>query len=512
MLSDFNKELIQIINKSPVVVFLWKNSKGWPVEFVSENIKVYGYEPNEFLSRKILYADLIHPDDRTRIENEVETYADSDISEFTQEYRILTKNKKICWVDDRTFIRRDEKGRVTHYQGIILDITKRKELEQRISESEYLFRKILENTFIGFAIHQENSIVYVNKALSMIVGYPPEELLRWDYSEFIEKVHPDYRETVINRLQIHLKGDENVYTFTEFPIYTKTGELKWVYTNEKSIRYHDKPAIITALVDITEMKRIEKKFFESQQNYRKAYERENFYKDLFTHDMRNILHGILNILEIYHLKEGTKGENESLKDIVNKMKIQISRGTTLIKNVRKISEVEGAGKNLTRINLFCKIKDVCRDIKGIINNKDVDISLNSFNEEIYILADDLIDFIINNILMNSIIHNHNTLVEINIQISQYQDNSKDYIKIEFIDNGEGIPDYKKKLIFNREFSKEKSTIGMGLGLSLVKKVLESYKAEIAVEDKIPSDYSQGSKFIITFPQVDLNYENFYSGR
>ncbi|MFW9969601.1 MAG: PAS domain S-box protein, partial [Candidatus Odinarchaeota archaeon] len=303
MPSDFNKELIQIINKSPVIVFLLKNSKGWPVEFVSENIKEYGYEPNEFLSGKILYADFIYPDDRTRIENEVKAYSDSNISEFTQEYRILTKNKEIYWVDDRTFIRRDKKGRITHYQGIILDITERKELEQKISESENLFRKILENTFIGFAIHQRSKMLYVNKALSAIAGYSIEELLNWKIPEFIEKIHPDYREIVISRLQIHQKGDENIYTFTEFPIYTKSGELKWVYTNEKSILYHNKPAIITALVDITEMKRIERKLYESQQNYQKAYERENFYKDLFTHDMRNIIHGILNILEFYHLKE-----------------------------------------------------------------------------------------------------------------------------------------------------------------------------------------------------------------
>ncbi|MFW9973513.1 MAG: sensor histidine kinase, partial [Candidatus Odinarchaeota archaeon] len=203
----------------------------------------------------------------------------------------------------------------------------------------------------------------------------------------------------------------------------------------------------------------------------------------------------------YHLKERTKGENESFKDMVNEMHIQISRATTLIKNVRKISEVEEVGKNLTRINLFHSIKEACRNIKGIINNKDVDISLNSVHEEIYVLADELIDFVINNILMNSIIHNHHAVVEIKIEISQYQENSKDYIKIEFIDNGDGIPNYKKKLIFNRKFSKEKSTIGMGLGLSLVKKVLDGYNANIVVEDKIPFDYSQGSKFIIIFPQV-----------
>ena len=373
MSVDSNKELVKIINKSPVIVFLWKNSEGRPVEFVSDNIREFGYEPNEFMSGKILYGDIIHPDDIERVRNETKSLVHSGISEFNLEYRIFTKNKNICWIDDRTLIRRNEKGRITHYQGIVLDITKRKELEQKIGESE--------------------------------------------------------------------------------------------------------------------------------QKYRKAYEKENFYKDLFTHDMRNILQGILNTLELYQLREETKEKNKFFKDLINDMHLQISRGTRLIKNVRKISEIEDTNKKLTKVNLISKIKDASRDFKESANIKNVNVTLNSFNEELYILADDLIDFVINNILLNAVIHNDNELVEIHVEISQYQENSRHYIKIEFIDNGKGIPDYKKEIIFNRDFSKEKSTIGMGLGLSLVKKVLDGYKASIIIEDKDPSDYSRGSKFIITFPRV-----------
>ncbi|MFX1277120.1 MAG: sensor histidine kinase [Promethearchaeota archaeon] len=73
--------------------------------------------------------------------------------------------------------------------------------------------------------------------------------------------------------------------------------------------------------------------------------------------------------------------------------------------------------------------------------------------------------------------------------------------MEFIDNGIGIQDSLKKRIFEGGFNKHPSVKGMGLGLSLVKKVIQTYNGTIWVEDKIIGDYSKGSKFIILIPEV-----------
>ena len=72
--------------------------------------------------------------------------------------------------------------------------------------------------------------------------------------------------------------------------------------------------------------------------------------------------------------------------------------------------------------------------------------------------------------------------------------------MEFKDNGEGIPDLQKKHIFQHEFKEFVSGKGMGLGLSLVKKIIKSYNGNIRVEDKVKGDYTKGSNFILLIPK------------
>jgi len=116
-------ELEFIINKSPAVTFLWKNEEGWPVEYVTENISIFGYSPEDFTSGRIRFAEIIHPEDISRISSEVAAHSLNGEDAFEQLYRIVTKDGRIRWVRDYTWARRDDSNRVTHYQGIILDVT-----------------------------------------------------------------------------------------------------------------------------------------------------------------------------------------------------------------------------------------------------------------------------------------------------------------------------------------------------------------------------------------------------
>lgn len=123
------EEQLYIINNSPAVAFLRKAEENWPVETVSDNITHFGYTPDDFISGRIVYSDIIHPDDLKRVAGEVEYNSENHNDEFSQNYRIFGKDGKEYWIDDFTRIRRDENGEITHYQGIILDITDRKEAE-----------------------------------------------------------------------------------------------------------------------------------------------------------------------------------------------------------------------------------------------------------------------------------------------------------------------------------------------------------------------------------------------
>jgi PAS domain S-box-containing protein len=121
------KQMESIIEISPAVAFIRRATENWPVEFVSDNVLQFDYESQDLLSGQTQYADIIHPDDRERVFAEVAKYAeDKDTEEFSQEYRILTGYGDTRWVDDRTFVRRNSKGVATHFQGIILDVTDRK--------------------------------------------------------------------------------------------------------------------------------------------------------------------------------------------------------------------------------------------------------------------------------------------------------------------------------------------------------------------------------------------------
>ncbi|MFZ3169842.1 MAG: PAS domain S-box protein [Candidatus Methanoperedens sp.] len=121
-----------VVENSQTVLFRWKAQKGWPVEFVSNNVVQFGYSAEEFLSGALLYESIIHPGDLERVSKEVRTHSESGDDRFHQEYRIIAKNGAVHWVDDRTVIERKKDGNITHYQGIIIDTTERKHTEEAI--------------------------------------------------------------------------------------------------------------------------------------------------------------------------------------------------------------------------------------------------------------------------------------------------------------------------------------------------------------------------------------------
>ncbi|MCK4793648.1 MAG: PAS domain S-box protein, partial [Desulfobacteraceae bacterium] len=125
-----------IINRSPAVVFLWKNKEGWPVEFVSTNVNnLIGYSAQALMEGKVSYNEIIHSDDLNRVTKEVVTASTKkDQTSFAHEpYRIITKHGDMKWVGDRTLIRRDSRGAITHYEGVVYDITEHKLADEALS-------------------------------------------------------------------------------------------------------------------------------------------------------------------------------------------------------------------------------------------------------------------------------------------------------------------------------------------------------------------------------------------
>lgn len=117
MALEVQKILWTVVNNSPAVVFLWRNEDNWPADFVTENVIQFGYTTEDFTSGEILYGDIIHRENIDSVREEREHQIKNGSETFEAEYRISTKDGALCWVDERTFIQRNEAGKVTYFQG-----------------------------------------------------------------------------------------------------------------------------------------------------------------------------------------------------------------------------------------------------------------------------------------------------------------------------------------------------------------------------------------------------------
>lgn len=100
-------------------------------------------------------------------------------------------------------------------------------------------------------------------------------------------------------------------------------------------------------------------------------------------------------------------------------------------------------------------------------------------------------------MINAIKHNGNQHIEIQVNVSSEKKNDINFIKIDFIDNGIGIIDERKDLVFQRDESDSK--FGMGTGLSLTRTLVQEFNGFISVANRVEHDFTKGSVFSILFP-------------
>jgi phosphoserine phosphatase RsbU/P len=167
-----------IVDRSPAILFRRKADDKSTLVYVSNNIQQLGYSAEGFLSGRTHFRDIVHPEDKERIGAEIRGFAEKDVEEYTQVYRILAKSGDVHWVEDQTSVERDAKGNKTYNQGILVDITERKLAEEKLRKSEEKFRRIVETAGEGFILMDENlAIVDVNDAYCRLLGYTREEVL-----------------------------------------------------------------------------------------------------------------------------------------------------------------------------------------------------------------------------------------------------------------------------------------------------------------------------------------------
>jgi len=241
-----------IIAQSPVVLFRRRAGKKPTVVYVSSNMIQFGYAAEALLSGRIKFSEIVHPEDRNRLVEEVKAFAEADAEEYTQSYRILTRSGEVRWVEDRTSVVRDEQGRKIYNQGILVDVTPRRLAEEEIRKSEEKFRRIVETAGEGFILMDDHlRIVEVNDSYCRMLGYRREEILGKTTSDLASD---EFRQFITGSRERLLAMD---YRTFEGALMAKDGRRVPVLIHGNTLRNADGAKIGNAafVADLTEQKK-----------------------------------------------------------------------------------------------------------------------------------------------------------------------------------------------------------------------------------------------------------------
>lgn len=142
--SGWPERLQSIIDRSPVVVLSRRIGGAWPTDFVSENVRQFGYSPQEFLNHQIAWSSLTHPEDAPRVDEEIAQHLAAGRDTFYQQYRLLARSGAVRWVEGAVLVCRDGQGRATHLDTVLLDVTERVQGEAALRQSGEQIRLALQ--------------------------------------------------------------------------------------------------------------------------------------------------------------------------------------------------------------------------------------------------------------------------------------------------------------------------------------------------------------------------------
>ncbi|MFW5895178.1 MAG: PAS domain S-box protein [archaeon] len=398
----------------------------------------------------------------------------------------------------------DENGNPEYVIAVMRDITEQKLTEKKLRESEKMFQLVLDN-IPQFIYWKDINSVYLgcNENFARVAGIEkPENIvgktdydLAWDKSEADSFVEID---------QLVMESDTPEYHIIE-PQLQAEGKRAWLDTNR--VPLHDSKGNVVGVLgtyeDITNRVRAKKALKRSEEKYRQAYNRAEFYKDIFAHDVSNLLQNILTSIELCEMIIGKPDKDEDRKELYEKIKNQVERGEKLVTNVRKLSYLENLEKTSSSLDLTPIIERAIVFLLEKFPDKNISFKRDyEVDASCQVLANDLLYEVFTNLFLNAVKHNESEEIKITVKISEKLKDSTLYAQIEIIDNGKGIVDVQKKVIFELEKKEKLSLNRIGLGLSMVKQIINRFNGEIWVENRIPDDYSQGSKFILLIPKAE----------
>ena len=311
--------------------------------------------------------------------------------------------------------------------------------------------KVLDEFNVGIYVYQDGKFVYANRKLEEVSKYSKEELCKMNP---LDLIHPDHREQITLFTELAIKLElKTLPPSVPLKAVDKHGNEIWVEIRPIPIIWNGKPAIMGNVVDISEK-------VAAQTRIEELAELLKLTNRIIRHDIMNNLTAVAGYIDLYN-----DARDETLLYRAREM---INSSIDLLLKMRKFQELVEPD-NSTEVDL--------REVIQKLQSRYPDVEI-KFKGDCTASVDVMLQSVLENLIDNAVKHGESDTVEVSHTINE------EYYEIKVADSGKGIPDEIKESIFEEGFFYgEKGNTG--LGLYIVRKVVERYGGEIRVEDNDP---------------------------
>ncbi|HJQ29220.1 MAG TPA: EAL domain-containing protein, partial [Rubrobacter sp.] len=245
-----------LVEQIPAVTYIDQADGSFESVYTSPQIEeMLGYTQEEWRTNK-LWEKCLHPDDRQRV-LAADDRLEIEGEPFSEEYRLLAKDGSVVWVREEAVLIRDDEGEPLYWQGIILDITGRKEAEEELRKSRANLAEAQRMAHLGsWDWDLRTGEIDWSDETFRIYGFEPKSFVP-SFERLLEVVHPQDRKVLRQAVEGALR-DHRPYDF-EHRIVKPDGEVRLVHRQAEVMRDESGEPIrlVGTVHDITERKALE---------------------------------------------------------------------------------------------------------------------------------------------------------------------------------------------------------------------------------------------------------------
>jgi len=384
------------------------------------------------------------------------------------------------------------------------EISERTKTEEALKESESHFRHAIEKAPLPIMLYTENGEVKkINRTWTSITGYKLSDMPTIsEWAKISDVFIEQFEDDGVNRV-FDMEGrlDEGEYT-----IRISTGENRiWYFYSAYIGQIQDGQQLsMRVAIDITERKNMDELQKRIEEEQKKLYEvkeydriKTEFFSNI-SHELRTPINVIFSALQVHELKlKNSPASHAEVYKYVDIMKQNCYRLLRLINNLIDITKIDSGYFDIeeNNIDIVNLVENITLSVADYIENKGLSLIFDTTIEEKIMACDpEKIERIILNLLSNAV-----KFTSLGGEIMVTIEESIENIYISVKDTGKGIPEDKLNSIFERFVQVDKSLTrdneGSGIGLSLVKCLVELHDGTIAVQSR----EGYGAKFTICIP-------------